>query len=222
MAEIARVAPAFIFPPAANGRFHITDAAGAPVRSAATTVRHRLIVPHFQPHAARAGAQRMPGRYLFCGVGFGHFGHFVLESLSRLWAYDQVKDEIDGLIFFAKNPKPPDLTPYKSYFDAAGITHPLHFVSAPVQVDQLFVPAQGMGMGPFASGLPEQRAWLDTTFRKLATPMEPVENAFISRARYKLRRGMLLDERASATTPGEAGYNALHPRTMTRGERMGT
>src|SRR5262249_23029959 len=39
------------------------------------------------------------GIFLFGGVLLDNFGHFLLESLSRLWAYSLVK-EIDPLIFY--------------------------------------------------------------------------------------------------------------------------
>lgn len=155
-------------------------------------------------------------------MGFGHFGHFVLESLARLWAYDCVKDQIDGLIYFIKNRNPPNLAPYRAYFDAAGITHPIHFVSEPLQVDTLFVPPQGIGMGPYATGLPEQRAWLDQTFRALATEVDPAEKVYISRSGYNLRRGGFLGEAAIERSLAEVGYKIFHPQNEPIGVQIGT
>lgn len=40
----------------------------------------------------------LAGRWLWCGLLMGHFGHFLTESTTRLWALDQVEGHLDGLV----------------------------------------------------------------------------------------------------------------------------
>lgn len=45
--------------------------------------------------------ERLEGRWLFGGLFYGHFGHFLCETTSRLWALDKV-GPIAGIVFYPK------------------------------------------------------------------------------------------------------------------------
>jgi len=77
----------------------INDSAGLPIRNGVTSAKHTVHFPRYLAKNERADIAYDKGRYLFCGFYFPHFGHFILESLSRLWAYERYKDRIDALIF---------------------------------------------------------------------------------------------------------------------------
>ncbi len=42
------------------------------------------------PLASSVASREVTGTHLFGGILIGHFGHFLLESLSRLWALDEM------------------------------------------------------------------------------------------------------------------------------------
>ena len=47
----------------------------------------------------RRGVMRISGRHVFGGVMRDHFGHFLLESLGRLWVFDHLT--IPWMAFFS-------------------------------------------------------------------------------------------------------------------------
>ncbi len=47
-------------------------------------------------------SKKLAGKHLFCGMlQNSHFGHFMVESVSRLWASGFLKD-IDSLVFYKR------------------------------------------------------------------------------------------------------------------------
>jgi len=61
--------------------------------------------------------ETLKGRYLFAGQLWYHFGHYMVESLSRLWALDHLDEKPDGIIFIPKRPGGrPALIGYKKSF----------------------------------------------------------------------------------------------------------
>ena len=92
-ASVTVVQNAFIVPPSRRSKqlMSVNDEAGLPVRDAVTTAKHAVHFPRYLSGKERSGVEFDTGRYLFCGFYFPHFGHFILESLSRLWAYEAHK-----------------------------------------------------------------------------------------------------------------------------------
>lgn len=224
MSDIALVEGAYVFPPGTvPGRpFTICDQNGAPVPQAQTTIKHSVSMPYYLPEEHRASAVRRPGTYLFGGIYLPHFGHFMLETLSRLWALDHVDTPLDGVIFLHFGRNPPDTETYREVLDALGLTCPILILTQATQFDRLLVPCQGLGMGPNAAGRPEQRVFLRERLSKLATSVDPHKNVYISRSAYKLRRGGMLGEGFLQKTLSDAGYHVFHPQKEPLGVQIGT
>ena len=47
-----------------------------------------------------AEAAQLRRCYMFGGMFWHHFGHFLFETLARLWAVAQLSERIDGIVFF--------------------------------------------------------------------------------------------------------------------------
>lgn len=58
-------------------------------------VRERLRKHYLKTH----NPMKMKGSYLYLGPLQAHFGHFMEESLGRLWACQEFSDQVDGFIF---------------------------------------------------------------------------------------------------------------------------
>lgn len=203
----------FIFPPTRRPKasMSITDEHGLPVRNGISSSKHSVQFPRYLTQAERADVTFYKGRCFFGGFYFPHFGHFIFETLSRLWAYEAYKDQIDELIFFTSMRKDPDPSLYKPILDHLGIVHPIRFVRSPMQCKKLIVPRQGIGMGPFASGTPEQRAFMQGKLSKITDPASDCEKIYISRTGYRLKRGGMLCEQIIETNLEQQGYKIFHP-----------
>lgn len=165
--------------------------------------------PEYDPLAP---VQDLPGRYLFGGLLYGHFGHFLCESTGRLWALDQ--GGFDGVIWYPKLRlgHPAKLTkPYAPFFAALGFAGlSLIAPQAPLRVGELVIPAQGFGIGTLSAGTPEYRQFMRSHLGATIAP-EGGEKLYISRSGLPVKRGsMLLETRIEALMRAE-GYEVFHP-----------
>lgn len=224
MSRVAIIENGYVFPAGSDGGrpFTLCDANGAPVPEAQTTIKHSVVLPRYLPEAARAQAEPWPGTYLFGGYYLPHFGHFVLESLSRLWALEAIEEPLDGIVFLHLGRNSPDPAAYAEIFEGLGVTCPIHILDGPIRAGRLYVPQQGLGMGPNAAGLPEQREFLRRRFAGLAVPVEGHDKVYISRSGYGLKRGGMLGEGYLERTMERAGYHVFHPQREPLGVQVGT
>ena len=58
--------------------------------------RHRPITT--EPDMPKEITQKIPGRWLWGGVLWAHFGHFLVESTARLWALANLDAPVDGVL----------------------------------------------------------------------------------------------------------------------------
>lgn len=168
-----------------------------------------------QPPMPRpADIRDMPGTHMFAGISYGHFGHFITESMTRIWALDQLRDSIDGLIFTPKNQMKDNLRPFEVYrdlidnFGLAGLA--IACPAEPVRVERLYVPRQGFGLGDLAGG---SRKFVDFINRHAGVTVAPAgaERIYISRSQLPPERGGILGEGKLERHLEQEGYRIFHP-----------
>jgi hypothetical protein len=155
---------------------------------------------------------RLPGRWLFLGPLFGHFGHFLVESIARIWAFDRLRGEIDGVLYVPKFQNRPEHVAgvYRPFLEALGVTAPMVNIEDPVQVDVLHVPEQGFGMFQMIEGAPEFRDFIRAHAGRGIAPHGP-PRIYISRTELPPARGSILGERVLQTRLEAEGYVPFHP-----------
>ena len=90
----------------------------------------------------KGGTPILSGRYLYLGWFFNHYGHFILESLSRCWPLLE-KQQFDGYLyhFHARSPQPSQKL--FEFLDLLDIPRDkLHFVTQDMRVERVFIPTQ--------------------------------------------------------------------------------
>lgn len=201
-------------PPGARRAAGIFDANGTYLTSAEclrTEADPITLRPEFD---ADAPVQDLDGRYLFGGLLYGHFGHFLCESTGRLWALDAVDGDIDGIVWFPKLAMghPAKLTrPYQPFFNAIG--HPELKLVAPqavTRIRDLIIPAQGFGIGELAAGSPEFRQFMRRNLGGAVGP-EGAEKLYVSRSGLPVKRGSLLMEQRIEDLLRSDGFDIFHP-----------
>jgi hypothetical protein len=70
------------------------------------------LIEHIAASGPRHGAEipTRPGLHYFAGAAWSHFGHFVLEGLSRLWLLERLPDSVQAelrFVFYNDRPLPP-------------------------------------------------------------------------------------------------------------------
>lgn len=157
--------------------------------------------------------EHLPGRWLFGGVFYSHFGHFLCETLARLWALDHV-GPVDGVVFYPKKQmRWPNrlIRPYRPFFEALGLESlPVIAPNLPQRVDELVIPMQGFGIGEMAAGRPEFRTFMTGRLGQAIKPEGP-EKIYISRSKLMSKRGTVLAEERLETLLSGDGYHVFHP-----------
>ncbi|WP_371227632.1 glycosyltransferase 61 family protein [Roseovarius sp. 2305UL8-3] len=164
-------------------------------------------------HPGTTTRERLTGNYLFAGIGRHHFGHFIMETLSRLWALDGRQDRFDGLIL---------LPMYQIDFGAVlrrrllsflrlmGCNMPLHLVRTPMTVDTLYLPAQGFGHMQWATGTGEFRSYVRDRIDRNCPAIGP-EKIYVSRSKLKYSHQRVDQEARIEALMKSAGYAIFHP-----------
>jgi capsular polysaccharide biosynthesis protein len=157
--------------------------------------------------------RQLSGNWLFGGLFYGHFGHFLCETTARLWALDQLTD-VKGILFYPKNQMTHERRHTRHllpFFDAMGLGH-LEILApqAPVEVEALCIPEQGFGIHSMISGRPEYRNYMRRKLGREIAPDGP-ENIYISRTHLPTKRGSVVLETRVAALMEKAGYTVFHP-----------
>lgn len=188
----------------------VVDAVGAPVVDAIMFGIGKAPPPVVVDRAAFAEAELLRGRYMFGGMFWHHFGHFLFETLARLWAVDRLEGQIDGIVFFVPRRMEGTSPMHQAVFDLFGIKVPVILMSEPRRIETLFVPRQGCGFGGFASGTPAFRDFIHDRLWKVA-PKGKGTKLYLTREGYGLKRGgYIAEERLRAQLEAE-GYVAYSP-----------
>ncbi|CAM3061314.1 Protein of unknown function [Paracoccus aminovorans] len=166
--------------------------------------------------AAPVPTARLPGRHLWGGVYFGHFGHFLVETLSRLWAAKTSGAE--SVIFTPRHSRLRDFVAYQQELIALTLPDlPVRILRAPTEVEDLLVPGQGFGLGEISAGTPAFRAFIREAFRDI--PAGGIENVYISRTRFS-GKGGIINEQLVEDNLAAQGYTAIYPEKLSIREQL--
>jgi hypothetical protein len=202
---------ALLVPADRRGAATVVDRAGAPVVDAGGFHLGQYVPARpFDPHRA-PGATRLRGTYLFGGTLWPHFGHFLFESISRLWACDAFGTPPDGILFFAARRGTRALSVMQEdILGLLGIRLPIQVVTDATVVDRLHVPRQGCGMGGLAAGTPAFRRFVRSALSHVP-PRSDAPRIYLSRSAYRLNRGGLFAEAELEARLTEEGYAIYAP-----------
>lgn len=164
----------------------------------------------------------LPGTWMYAGIAYGHFGHFIVESMSRVWAMGELRGKIDGLIFTPKVIGPNVeriVTVYQPMMASLGIDVPARNTPVPLRVERLYVPKQGFGMNDLILGSDKFRAYMKAEAGKGIAP-KGAERIYISRSRLPTMRGGLLGESVLEELLAAEGYVMYHPQKETQDDQI--
>ncbi len=152
------------------------------------------------------------GTWLWGGVLWMHFGHFLVESTARLWALDALDEKIDGVLFMPKRPRNGSevLDYQRDFVSFLGHDLPVECVDAATTVERLIVPGQGFGLGPMIPGTDAFRKAFAFNFAKDIKP-DGAEKLYISRSALPSGRGNLIGETELEAHLTDHGYTIYHP-----------
>lgn len=164
-----------------------------------------------RPTSAPASSEKLSGKWLWGGVWWFHFGHFLVETTNRLWGLDHTTD-VEGIVFIPKRPHlGDDLAAYQvDFLKFMGIDLPVKILTGATEIEQLVVPGQAFGLGKIASGTPLFRDFVRSRFAKDIAP-KGSSKLYISRSKIGLGRGALIGEEKLEEYLRLEGYDIIHP-----------
>lgn len=211
--EIRHLKDATVVPPVENG---FVQAAGV-LDTNGNYCTHGALWRKFRPLTTEptwpdTEVRSLTGRWLWGGVLWAHFGHFLVESTSRLWALEHMDQPVDGVLFIPKRPRAGEsLRGFQTGFlDMMAPGLPIRVASAPTRVEDLIVPGQGFGLGLITAGTERFRTAIHNQFAKDIVADGP-EKIYLSRSALGLGKGGLLGEERLEELLQAQGYEIFHP-----------
>lgn len=172
------------------------------------------------PAMPQGEVERLPGKWIWGGVLWAHFGHFLAESTTRLWVLDKVKDA-DGILFIPKRPAVgEDIRGFQEAFIRnLGTDLALRVTTDPLRVERLVVGGQGFGLGEIIRGSDPYRETIHARFGKSVEPKGGAK-LYISRSALGVKRGGLIGETRLEEYLAEEGYEIFHPEKFPMDEQI--
>ena len=160
--------------------------------------------------------QHLEGAYIFGGVYYAPFGHFIAETVANLAAVARVRAEHPGrkvLFFLPPNwmdaPPPPKQAAFHAPFlRTFGLSFDdAVFVTAPTQVDRLII-----GDSPMVSKH-RHAPWLLDALDTAFPPIPPGRRVYLSRSRWTHSERVVDEPRIEAQFT-DAGFEIIHPQEL--------
>ena len=165
-----------------------------------------------QPKMPEGDLPVREGTWLWGGLLWMHFGHFLVESTARLWALETLNIPIDGILFAPKRPRNgSEVHAFQHEFvKLMGTEVPVVCLDAPTKVERLIVPGQGFGLGSMIEGTQNYRDAIAARFANDIQAKGP-KKLYISRSKLPAGRGNLIGETELEAHLEKQGYTVFHP-----------
>ena len=173
----------------------------------------RMMMPAIRKSDSPA---KLKGRHIWGGQVFAHFGHFLCESIARLWAARL--HEADSIVFIGRHEDLRRFSPWQERFlELMDLKLPVQILTEPTEVEELLVPGQGFGLGMIARGTPEFRNFM----RPLADRVKAdgSRRIYISRT-HEGKKGRVLNELKMERNFEKLGYEIFHPQEHSLEEQL--
>ena len=203
------------------------EATGGAIKEAAHRNGDPLaVIPPFEHSREIVRAPEIRRPVLFAGLLFHHYGHFMLESLGRLWAYPLVRSLDPYIVFGAPWGVP-------NYFERdhftnkvfTGLGIPLDRIviaDGPIRLPTVVIPEQLYGYHTF--GEPHHE-WMRFVrgFRyrpQIPRGFERAERLYVSRSRLPASSGRPIAERQFEEYLTDNRYTVVHPEYLSLDEQL--
>lgn len=83
-------------------------------------------------------------KVVYCGYLINHWGHFLVEAVSRMWYFLKKDDTIDSYVFFVNSEENRTLKGnYREFFELLGVLDKIEIINTPTQYREVVVPELG-------------------------------------------------------------------------------
>lgn len=195
----------------------VVDSEGNPVP---TGNLHRSNGQHagglLQKHPSLRRCEHDPGCVVYLGWAFAHFGHFLLESMSRLWALDSLSQSWPVIFYRPLNGLP---AAHLRALELAGVQQQrIRSLDGPCSFRQVVVPSAAYELGH------QVHRRFGQTCRRRSTQVSRVSSRagtlYLSRGRLGAGHRHVVGERALELLLGRGGVTVVHPERISLDEQL--
>ena len=146
---------------------------------------------------------------IYGGVLFGHFGHFILDALARLWYFAEHPDTTYKFVFLKI---PTDTIKFTKFLELAGLTSDRYeILEQPTQFAAVIIPDQAFVT--YYAGHPRWLRFFDRIRDALALPDTPTcEKVYLTRTQFSRNDGV--NEEFYEKFFAERGYVVIAPEKL--------
>lgn len=162
--------------------------------------------PQLQKHV-----ESLSGAYIYGGCLFAHFGHFIWESLSRLYAIKKCKDY--PILFICPNDEAA-VSLLRVFISSIGVRNKVHLVKVPTLVENLIYSSPGSSISPL--GITDDQ--IDALQHFVFNEKSYNKNVWLSRSR--LKAGRIANECFIEDELRKSGYEIIYPETLPLREQV--
>jgi hypothetical protein len=178
------------------------------VFSQGVCLRDSLLTGRSGPAEPREAQRKLSGSYLFGGYFFNHYGHFLTETLSRLYAWRQCPPF--PLLFTTPNSEVSHRL--ARIFKTLGIRNEILMIQVPVEVENLIVSPEGCILTPpYISA-----AQVEALGQVEGGEPTPGKKIWLSRGDYmrSMQAGGVINEKAIEKALAAEGWGILSPESL--------
>lgn len=156
------------------------------------------------PAELREPEELLRGHWFFGGYLFWHYGHFIMESLSRLYAIAQCP----RLPLLFVSPNNGVASWQRNILRLLNITNDIRLVTAPTRVENLVLSPPGSAVGHCMT-----REQLAALGQVSVPPLEPNRKIWLSRSLFQ-NGGGIENEAEIEARLASAGWEIVHPENL--------
>jgi len=164
-------------------------------------------------------AERISGCHIFGGLLQNrHFGHFITESITRIWAAEYLSSDFRSIVFYLRSLDRPIAGFVGNVLNELSPGLEVRFVSAPTEFEILAVPEQ---IGHPKHGFVYGHSAVRRAFRKArANRSAGPKKVYVSRSALKAMEGGFLLEELLEQNLEREGYVIIHPQELSIKEQL--
>jgi hypothetical protein len=157
----------------------------------------------------------LQGTYIYGGCLFAHFGHFIWESLSRLYTIRQCKNY--PILFISPNDR--IFNVQKMFFNAIGIDNEIILVKVSTSIENLIYSPPGSSISPLYIMDEQINSLKYFSFSYIPKKINDL-NKKIWMSRSSLKYGKVINEHVIEEKLKELGYTIVHSETLSLYEQV--
>ena len=106
----------------------------------------------FGGYYAYEGISVSESRVCYCGYLINHWGHFLLDAVSRLWyALEHDTEDLLFVYLVGEDAKPETIGNYREFFELFGIEDRIRIINKPVKYKEVIIPERAFIKGEYYS-----------------------------------------------------------------------